>query len=157
MLLNGRKVSGANIETVIIPRGDYNDLVFKCQAVLDIDNFEKLYPEPKAPMIIRPGGKQDYDYKDEGYLRSEAEYGNIRWSWIVLQSLKATETLQWETVDDKNPNTWKNWRNELRDAGLSFMEISRIERGVMAANCLDEAKIEEARQRFTVSQSLQGV
>ena len=154
MKLNGQIISGPNVEIIPIPRGNGEDLIFKAQAVTNLEDFEKRYPEPKPPKIHKPGGKTELDYNDPDYKRTLNEYGDIRWSWIVMQSLKATETLEWETVKEDDPNTWRKWKREMLDSGFSFMEVSRIERGVMAANCLSEDKIEEARQRFILSQVL---
>lgn len=155
MKLNGQKIIGPNEEIIIIPRGNGEDLIFKARAVIDVDLFEKIYPTPVPPKVMKRGGEQVQDFNDKDYLKSLDQYGAVRWAWIIVQSLKATESLEWETLNENDASSCLNWKRELMDSGFSFMEINRIEAGVLAANCLSEKRLEEARQRFTLSQVLQ--
>jgi hypothetical protein len=66
---------------------------------------------------------------------------------MVVKSLEPSE-IEWDTVDPDNPKTWANYTNDLRGAGFSQVEINRIVGLVWGANCLDEAKLERARQVF---------
>ena len=49
-------------------------------------------------------------------------------------------------LDD--PSTWANWETELKDNGLSQMECNRVLALVLEANCLDEKKLQKARELF---------
>lgn len=155
MRLHGQKIIGPNVEIIVIPRGNGEDIVFKARAVLNIDDFDVIYPPPKPPAVMKRGGEKSQDFNDKDYLKAMDQYGLTRWSWIVIQSLKATETLEWDLVDEKDPNTWHKWKQDLIESGFNFMELGRIEAGVMTANCLNETKLEEARQRFIHSQAQQ--
>lgn len=151
MKLKGKKISGPNIEVVVLPRGQGEDLVFKCQAVLNMDDFDKLCPRPKAPIVIKKGGIKVEDVEDKGYQQELIEYAKKRMAWMVITSLRATDELEWETVDFGNQDTWAGYEKELRDAGLAEMEVARIVAGVMNANALNEERIQEARERFFTS------
>lgn len=156
MKLFGKKVSGPNVEVVVLPRGLGDDLVFKCQAVLDMTPFEKLCPRPTPPKKMLKGGVVADDVEDRGYQQQINEYGKSRMAWMILQSLRATDGLEWEMVDYSNRDTWGRYEEELRDAGLAEMEVARIVTGVMIANSLNEERINEARARFfTSAQSTQ--
>ncbi len=75
-------------------------------------------------------------------------------AWSHLKSLEATEDLVWEKARIEDVNTWHLYEEELKDSGFSDNEITRIVNGVMAANCLDEARMDEARARFLRSEAV---
>lgn len=150
-----------NVEKVFIPRPSIvvngtevpQYLVFNCGVVNDYKEFDKLCPEPKPPGIIKPGGMRDFDYNDGGFLKAREAHQKRRSDWMILQSLKATDQLVWEKVNDLDPDTWHLWKEELAAAHFSEIEIGRILRGVMVANCLDDDRIEEARKHFLATQA----
>lgn len=148
MKLNGVKIQGPNVETIIIPRGDGQPIVLKAQAVLDMKPFEKACPDPKPPMKMMKGGIKQPNLEDEMYKREVEAHGKKRLAFMILTGLEATEGLEWDKVKLTDPSTWLLYEDELREAGFSEIEINRITTGVMAANCLSDDKIEEARQRF---------
>lgn len=152
MRIQGKVIQGPAVETIVIPRGDDEPLVFKAQAVLDYDEFEKLCPEPKPPMITRPGGVSEADVNDKNYQAAIQARLKRQTNFMFIKSLLATPGLTFDKIDVKRPETWDHFEEELRDAGLSQVERNHIIRGILAANCLDEKKIEEARRRFTLSQ-----
>lgn len=149
MKLNGKKLDTPNIETIVFPRANGEDIIFKAQAVLDLNDFEKLCPEPKPPRMIKRGSIEPMDnVEDPAYKQSIFNHNKLRMDWLILQSLRATEELEWETVKYDDPSTWASYEQELKDSKFSLAEVQRIRLGVMAANSLSESKIEEARQRF---------
>lgn len=149
MKLNGKKVQGSNIELIVIPRGgEEEDVVLQATAVLDYKPFEAMCPEPKPPAKILKGGAKEYDLEAPAYKEAVKVYHERRTAWMILQSLKATPGLEWETVDPANYRTWTNYEQELKDSGFSHVEVQRIVVGVLNANCLNEARIEEARANF---------
>lgn len=154
MKLGGKKIEGANYEYVVLPRPG-GQLVFKAQAVLDMKRFDEMCPEPEAPSVMKPGGVKYKNIADPVYLESLKRRTQMRINWMVLQSLSATEGLEWETVDMSNPDTFQNYEKELVDAGLTQSERNRIVNAVLSANGLDESKIEEARQSFLASLQMQ--
>jgi hypothetical protein len=153
MKLKGYKPTDPNIEIVVIPRGDGNDFVFKAQAVLDLEPFEKMCPMPTPPYLIHKDGTEGLDIEDPQFQQKLKDYSLLKSSWMVIQSLKATPDLEWETVKASEPDTWKNWIDELKDFKLGEYEISLILNAVHSANGLDESKIDAARKRFLASQA----
>ncbi len=152
MKIQGRSISGPNIEIIPIPRGSGDPIIFKAQAVLNREDFNRLCPAPKPRKKMIPGGRQSEDIKDPKYLKAVDDYNSQYVAWLVLESLSATEGLEWETVDKADPSTWSKYTKELNDAGFSDPEIGRIVQGVMDANCLNEDRIEEARKRFFIGE-----
>lgn len=147
MKIKGKKISGSNFEYVIIPRPDEN-VVFKCAAIVDETEFERLCKQPEPPTITKPGGQRFPDFDDEDYKKAVQTFIDQRYAWLVITSLAATEALEWETVKPLDPTTWINYEGELKASGFTQGEIGRIVRGCMIANSLDEKKLEEARASF---------
>ena len=154
MRIQGQEIKGPNEELIVIPRGD-NQIVFKARAVLDYNDFERLCPEPKAPWIMRPGGVKEQNFKDAKYIAAIRQRVTQQTYYMYIKSLEATPGLTWDTIDIKDPGTWLNFEDELKNAGFSSIERNLISRGVFIANNLDEQKIEQARQRFLQSQEIQ--
>ena len=148
MKIKGKKIEGANETIIVIPRGSSDDIILKAQAVLDMDDFEKLCPAPEAPKKMLPGGKKVVNTRSKGYLKEVERHSEKRLTYIVLMSLQATEGLEWETVDLGDHTTWGNFRKELQDAGFSNVEVNRIIGECVNVNALNDDKIEEARARF---------
>lgn len=152
MKIQGRELNGPLVETIVIPRGDDAPIIFKAKAVLDFDEFDKMVPEPKAPWVRTPSGKRQ-DFSSKTYLDAMRQRIKQQTNYMFIKSLEATEGLVWETIDLTKPETWLNFENELKEAGFSNSERNRIVDGCMAANCLSEKRVEEARQRFIQSQA----
>lgn len=152
MKLNGKKLDGPNIEVVVIPRQS-GELVFKAQAVLDYDECDKLNPMPKPPKRLMPGGVVQENVNDPKYLKAVDQWATRKFYWMLLESLKATEGLEWETVKMDDPSTWESYKAEMKQAGLTPGEIGRIEMCVSDACGLNQAKIDEATKRFLAGQA----
>lgn len=148
MKIRGKKIEGANEAFIVIPRASSADIVFKARAVLDMTPFEEMCPPPEPPRKMLAGGKEVKNFKDPGFLSQVDNYAVKRLSYIVLTSLEATEDLEWDKVDISDPTTWNNFRDEMREAGLSNVEIQRITAECINVNALNEDKIEEALERF---------
>jgi hypothetical protein len=138
----------ANLVIIPIPRGNDTAVIFKAQAVLDNDDFDKLCPMPIAPTITRPGKPATQDVTDKVYLKAVNEYSSNKLAWMVIKSLEATEGLEWDTIELNDPDTWSNYEQELREGGFSEAEIMHIINGVIEANGLSDDKIDEARNSF---------
>ncbi len=153
MKLKGKKLEGANRQTLVIPRTDGREnIVLTAEAVLDYSDFDKLCPEPTPPIFVLPGGEKKADLEDATFKKRNAEYSQKRLAWMVIRSLRATPDLEWERVDLGDPNTWLRYEEELKDSGFSIVEIGRVRTCVFIANCLDDAKLVEARDSFLLSQ-----
>jgi hypothetical protein len=163
MKLNGKPLPGPSMDFVVLPRPKTqepdpenegqmrevnNDLVFKCRAVLDFSEFEAKVPDPKPIMVTRPNQAPTPDFNHPEYLKQQLDYGLKKQNWLTIQSLMATPNLEWERVDLDNPETWKEWSQELQDGGVTIGEMLRIQQKVHQVNGLDEEKFDEARKAF---------
>lgn len=151
MKINGRKLARPDFEVCVIPRAD-GDLVFKAQPVLDFDAFTKLCPMPTPPSITRPGGVTSQDVEDPKYKAAIDTWAENRTDWMIIQSLNATEGIEWEGVNHSDPSTWKNFRTEFETSGLTGIEVNAIIAAVVEACGLNSKKIEEATKRFLAGQ-----
>lgn len=137
-------------EVLVLPRVDA-DIIFTASAVTTMDTFEKLVPEPKAPGIRTKEGFRP-DTKDETYQQLVQLRGDQRFAYIVIKSLEPSN-IEWDKVNIEDPGTWSSWRDELKAAGISDVEINRIIACVLQANALDEDKLKEAREVFLLGRA----
>jgi hypothetical protein len=143
------KIGGVEVtkceEVLVLPRpGD--DLVFKAQAVPNMEEFDTLCPKPEPAKRLVKGGKKEDHITDE-YVRQIEQWGERRYAYICVKSLEPSE-IEWGEVDPKKPSTWPKWIEELREAGLSDVELNRVQTLVLDANALNEAKLKAARESF---------
>lgn len=151
MKINGKKLNGPTTEPVVIPRRD-GDLVFIAKCVMDYADFHKICPRPEPPVVTRPGGAKSHDVEDKGFKINLDIWAQQYTDWMILQSLKDSPSLEWETVDYSQPSTWGNYKKELSESGLSMPEINAIIQAAVNANGLNSKLIEEATNRFLASQ-----
>lgn len=150
MKIKGKTLDAKRTEEVYIPRGENGEdgFVFTVQSVASFDRFDELVKEPAAPMIHRPGKAPEANVKDKGYQSALEDYNKKRMGYLVIESLKATEDLEWETIKEDEPDTWGNYLEELGSSGLLPMEVGTLVRAILNVNSLDEEAIEAARERF---------
>lgn len=147
MKINGIKIDAPAFEIVPILRPTGN-IIIQCGSVLNYEDFENLYPRPMPPSVLLPGGEQKVDTTDKKYLAAVGKWATAKTDWMVVQSIKATENFEWETIVENDPTTWSNWSKELTDAKFSDSEIARIFEGVTTACGLNQTKIDEALKDF---------
>ena len=164
MKINNKPLPGPSVDYVVLPRPKTeepdpqnpdrmvevnNDIVFRCQAVLDFSRFESLVPEPKPPQSLRPGQTTPTpDFNHPDFVKSNFEWALKKQNWLTLQSLMATPNLEWEKVNLDDPDTWHLWDKELQEGGITLGEILRIQQKIHEVNGLDEDKFEQARKTF---------
>jgi hypothetical protein len=147
----GIKLEGRKPDVVVIPRAEC-DVVIKAAAVPDYEKFEKLCPAPNPPEVIKKGGEISHDIEDPEYKKRLTDWADKKTDWLIIESLRATEELEWDTVDYGKPETWSNWKQELKDSGFVDAEIARIIHTVWDACGLNQAKIDEATKSFLAGQ-----
>jgi len=145
MKIGGRTVTKCE-EILVLPRPEAEDIIIRAESVSVNEEFDALVPMPVPPSVRTKDGKKD-DLEDGSYLEAVDRRDSLRWDYMILRSLRPSE-IEWERVNLDQPNTWKEWKKELIDAGLSDIEISRIQGAVMSACSLDEDKLKEARDSF---------
>lgn len=147
MKYKGESVKGGNEEIIPFPRPT-GDIVFVARSVKDWSEFDNLVERPKVPTRIKPGGMVIELPKDPAYIEAVENYATLKTDFLYIKSLESTEDLEWETIDLKIPSTWKNFYKELEDSDFTPQEIVRLTVGIMCANSLDDAMINEARNAF---------
>lgn len=133
-----------------------NNIYFVADVVTDYSDFEKLCPDPKIPFMTRPGVGSVENVEDPAYKLALMAHQSKRTDWLVLRSLKATEGLEWETVDLSKADTWAFYKQELRDAGFNPVEIQNLINEVLLHNAIDSDKMDEARKSFLAGQAPDG-
>ena len=151
MKLGGKKIEGPSEEIIVIPRST-GDLVFVARAVLDFEEFDKMFPLPRPQTRIKPGGESEVALNDPLFQQKLTDWSEMKTNWLFMQSLAATPDLEWETVNINDPKSWENCRTELHSAGLTEADVARIFTGIQAANGMDQDKIDEATKRFLATQ-----
>lgn len=154
MKLFGKDPSADCVDYVVVPRND-GDIVFTVKPVYDFSEFDNLCPLPKAGTVHERGKGQRADTDNPRFKEKIAYYSMRKFAWIILESLRDTEGLQWETVQPDDPDTWMNYQKELVDAKFTDKEIAKIIETVLQVNSLDEAKLKEARDRFLAGRTTQ--
>lgn len=147
MKIAGQLLKFENVETLVIPKGA-DRIVFKAAAVTDFADFDKMCPTPEPPTVSRPGQEPYKDPNNPKYLEKLTDWAEKRGNWTQLESLKATEGLEWDTVDASDPATWGNYRDELAAAGFSQLEIINILKLITKVNGLDQDAIDKATKDF---------
>lgn len=148
MFLKGLKINAPKPLKHVIFREGVN-FEFECGAVMDYTLFNKLCPEPKAPlMTVVATGAQKADTSDRRYIKAIDRYAGLRVTFMILQSLSATQELVWETVKMDDPDTWDNYETELRTV-LTQREYDSLVMKVFEANNPTKARRDEALENFT--------
>ena len=157
MKIKGQSIKPPKDVVVVIPR-DGESIVFRAKAVLDQTPFDAICPEPQVPRKKSYGAKADLPAEpfpeEPNYVKALGEYHKHLQDWIFMESLSATEGLEWETVKPDQPDTWGNWQTELKAAGFSQLEIMRIFQAIIDANGLNQSRIDEATKSFLAGQDL---
>lgn len=148
MKISGVEPSGPSEEVLVLPRAN-GDIVFKARAVTDMTAFNNQCPPPKAPGRLVAGGKWEANVDAPAYREQLEKHAELRMGYIVINSL---QDIEWDTVDIDQPSTWSNWMQDLKSAGFSDTEVNRVLVLCLQANCLDEAKLKEAREAFLLGQ-----
>lgn len=154
MKINGKQIKGPNVEKLYLSRGD-EVLEITAEAVLSEEEFNLLVPMPIPPTKIIKGGQRVPNFDAPGYKSQMEEYSKKRANWIIINSIKKTDGLEWDTVDYQDPATWGNYYQDFKSAGLTDIEINQIINTIMTANGLNERKLEEARERFLLQKAEQ--
>lgn len=131
--------------TLVLPRGE-DVLVFKACGIQDFDEFHKFVPEPIPPKkMTREGLIADTNNPD--YKNDMDIYAKRRLAYMVVKSLEPSG-IEWEKVDPEDAGSWTHWEEDFKSAGFTQIEIGRITGLVLESNCLDEAKLKQAREVF---------
>lgn len=155
MKYKGRQIQAPNGEIVAFPRelpnGEREDLIFVVKAVLDFTEFEAICPEPEPPVQVMANGEKKVNFEFPDYVKEVNNWYQNKLNWMHLKAISGPDSsdLSWDTVSASDPETWKNFREELRvDAFLTPNQIQYLINRAMSVNSVDEARMKEARERF---------
>ena len=157
MKLGKRDLGMINSELIVIPRGQGEDIVLKMEAVQNFDEFDTILTEPEPPYVTLADGTKTRDIVDKDYLENLGQFNARRMHYMTIKGLENNEELSWDRVKIEEPDTWKEWTEEFREANFSEVEIRLVLNAMHKANCLDEDYVEEARMRFLQKQAMQKV
>jgi len=155
MKIKGKSFDKPKPVTVILPFGD-EDILILCGCIPDYGPFEEMCPPPVAPKVLRPGKIESVNVQDKTFLKQVGEHAQLRTYWLIKESVKETEGLEWEKVVDNDPSTWHNLEREMTVA-FGELGVSKIIKAVLRANGLSQEIVGEARDSFLASQLLQSV
>lgn len=151
----GQIIKNDNIRYVVIPRPS-GDITFIAKPVVSFDVFDELCPAPKPPTITTQAtGLQAPDFTDVDYQLNVIRYNSLRSHWLIITSIKESPDITWDTVDYNKPDTWVSFLKELEDACFTPAEINAITSAVIDVNSLNDAQLEEARNRFLAANTAQ--
>lgn len=145
MRYKGKTISEGH-QIVVIPKGGV-DIVFKAKAVRDYSRFDAMVPMPVPPTIQTLGEPNRPDFSDPVYQAQCTLHARKRTAFMILESLKDSEGIEWETVKINDPDTYLNLQTEL-DSVFSPSEQGFIFNAISTANGLNTEKIEEATESF---------
>lgn len=151
MKLKGRRPGKA--EAFVVFERPTGNVVFKLSAVLNRSDFNKIYPPPVPPKRRMRGEAETFNTNDPRYIEALAVRNKAETCWLIMETLKDTEELEWEKVKADEPGTWHLWQEELAESGLSDGEINHLCNEIAAVNSLSEARLEKARQSFLLGQA----
>lgn len=149
MKIGGRKISNNNLEVVVLPRSD-GDIVFRFKPVLTFDDFDKLVSMPDMPYVEDATGRKALP-EDPTYRKAMSVYLEKKSCWMFLDSISATENLEWDKININDPSTWTSYDTEFTEAGITEIEQRMLRIAFERVNSLNEAHLEEARNRFLAS------
>lgn len=154
MLISGQKVTMPARDVVIFPRVE-GQFIFYIVAVPSFEAFDTLCPRPEPPKILKKG-KQVEDTDDPTFKQRWQTWVDYRQDWLLLQALADSENdITWESVKPDDPSTWSRVNQELKDAGLTELELQRLIGKVYEVNALSERGMEAARANFLLMTSLE--
>lgn len=157
MKLDGEVLHVVGEEVVAIPRST-GDIVFTARAVLDEEPFEKLFPRPEPPVKVKPDGSESFDIENKTYVEALNKWAEAKTNWLVLEAYRlGSPEITWDSVKYNEPETWGNYKNELKAAGFSEVEVARIIGCAISASGLDQGKIDRATESFLAKKAAEAV
>ena len=155
MKLNGEVLHVIGEDTVVIPRSS-GDIAFVAQAVLDEEPFDKLFPRPEPPVKKKPDGSESFDIENTTYVEALNKWAEAKTDWLVLEAYRlGSPEITWDTVKMSEPETWGNYKKELKAAGFSEVEVARVIGCAISASGLDQGKIDRATESFLAKKAAQ--
>jgi hypothetical protein len=151
MKINGKKLDQPYTKVIAFPR-EGEDLVFVATAITSYDEFHRLCPEPRPKLETKPGMAPKPLFNDPKYVAEHDKWYSRKAQWMIIESLKDSPGLEWESVDRLDPETWSNVYAELESAKFTDIEQAKLTNTIFEVNGYSDSAIEAAKQRFFVGQ-----
>lgn len=152
MKINGKTFTTPPRKDVVIMRGS-EPVHFILEAILDYTEFEEVCKLPNPPIRVTPGKGKTPVYDDPNYTKAIHEWSGKRVDWMFLKGVIPTD-IEWETVDMADPETWGNYKTEMRKAGFTDAQLGHLLSAITDLNGLDPEKIEKATKDFLATVEL---
>lgn len=153
MKYRGEDIKKPEEEVLVIPVGD-DKIILKFATVVDFSEFDKLVAEPNPVKRVHAKTCVTVEVPDHPeYLAALNDYSTKRLNWMILESLKATPDLEFETVDSQDPDTWGNWQEEFKAAGFSQVVMAKVLDKVITVCGLNSEMIDKATSDFLADQA----
>ena len=81
-----------------------------------MDEFEALCPKPNPPGKMTRDGWVPMP-EDPTYQQLISEWGQKRLGYMIVKSLEPSQ-IEWDTVNEADPRSWRNWSSDLRNAAV---------------------------------------
>lgn len=151
MKLRGKVIDVPKPLVFAIPRtnevGEPDDLIFTVKAVTDYTRFDQLCPRPKPRTEMKPGHEPVQLTEEPGFLKKMDDWADLRYAYLILTALSATEGLEWNTVNLDHPSTWLNWEEEMKTC-LTDREVAIVLTKIGEVNAPTLERQREALDRF---------
>lgn len=150
MLINGERINVPFRQEIRFPRVE-GDIVFKAEAISVSEHFEKYCPAVE-PKIERDLNNQivKVHFDDPKYVAAVQERNDKKFD---LQVIKSITNVVWETVDLEDSSSWKNWKKEALQSGLSDLEIIDLINRVFDTLRPSASLVKEQRESFLAEQA----
>ena len=149
MQVKGKKSAGGRHKDCIAFPREEGPVGFWVQALdEEWDVFNERCPAPTPPVHTTADGKVE-DEEDEGYEAQVKNWGELKMDFLTVYSLTIEDNqIDWDNVILEKPSTWRHWRTEVKEFGLSRVEVNKLFFKVLEVNSLSEDLMEQARADF---------
>lgn len=147
MKLHGQEINALQEREIVFSRPN-GDITFKVRGVVTFEDYTGKFPKPEPPTRSYPDGREESDHEDLAYVKDLGAWVHGQTAWLIVESLKVTEGLEWDTVDVNDYHTYGNYESELLASGFTMMDINRIVNEVNIVNGFSQEMVEGARKSF---------
>ena len=155
MRIKGIDRSKPNVEVVLFPRSDGEDIDIEATAVISYDRFDKLVKEPLAKTSLFPDGSEKPSPEQQAqFSKDMVEYYNMRHGFMLYETLKGNDNIEWGKITEDDPRSWLKCEKEIDGLPLTNAEHNRLAAAIHRANGLSDALIEEAENSFLERKAL---
>lgn len=152
MKYKGNKPDGSRyMDVLVFPRPAEKESIALWVRALDEewDVWNEKCPAPPIPVETGADGEVIELEEDEGYLAQLQNWGVLQTDFLVVFSITFdANPLEWDSVKLDKPSTWRHWRTEILELGLSRIELNKVLAKCIAVNSLNEDLMDQARADF---------